>query len=151
MKIAHVLQVAAALAFTSTAAFGAEGTEAVDQAWKKAMLANDLDAVVACYGQNALMWFPDAPPASGQKAIRAAYSDLLGANTVTDVVLKNSRYETCDQMATGWGEFSLKMTPKAGGQSVTMSGRFSVVAKKENGKWVYIVDHVSADPAKKKE
>ena len=28
-----------------------------------------------------------------------------------------------------------------------MSGRFSEVAEKRNGRWVYVLDHASAEPA----
>ncbi|MCA1582638.1 MAG: hypothetical protein LC796_14850 [Acidobacteria bacterium] len=39
------------------------------------------------------------------------------------------------------------LVPKASGKAVTMSGRFSEVAEKRNGRWVYVLDHASAEPA----
>jgi hypothetical protein len=38
------------------------------------------------------------------------------------------------------------MVPKAGGDPVTLHGRFTDVAAKRNGRWVYIVDHASEEP-----
>jgi hypothetical protein len=36
------------------------------------------------------------------------------------------------------------MVPKAGGDPVTLEGRFLEVARKIGGKWYYVVDHASA-------
>ena len=71
-----------------------EGAKDVDAAWLKAVKANDVDAVVACYWPDAVMWLPDAPEARGEKAIRAAYAGLLGANTVVDASLTDAVYQT---------------------------------------------------------
>ena len=59
------------------------GAQAVDEAWRKAITANDLNAIMALYAEDAVMWLPDAPEAKGREAIRKAYADLLAANTVT--------------------------------------------------------------------
>ncbi|MEP6637053.1 MAG: hypothetical protein ABJB97_10035 [Acidobacteriota bacterium] len=45
-----------------------------------------------------------------------------------------------------WGEYSLTLTPEAGGTPITSTGRFSEIARKEGGKWVYAVDHASPNP-----
>lgn len=126
------------------------GAKAADEAWRKAVLANDLEAVVACYSKDAVMWLPDAPEAKGREAIRKAYAELLAANTVKEAVFTNTHYETTGKVSVGWGNFSLTLVPKSGGNPVVLSGRFTVVAKQENGKWVYIVDHASAHPPQSK-
>jgi len=68
-----------------------DGARAVDEAWRKAVLANDLEAVVACYSKDAVMWLPDAPEAKGQEAIRNAYAGLFNANTVKEATLTNTQ------------------------------------------------------------
>ena len=65
------------------AAAAPAGAQAVDEAWRKAMTANDLDGIMAVYSENAVMWLPDAPEAKGREAIRKSYAGLLAANTVT--------------------------------------------------------------------
>ena len=138
-----------ALAF-GRPAWGAEakvtGAKAVDEAWAKAMIANDLDAVVACYAPDAVMWSPGEPEAKGEKAIRASYAALLKENTVKDAKLIDSQYQTVGKTSVGWGHYSLTLAPKAGGATVTMAGRFIDVAVEKDGKWVYIADHGSAEP-----
>ena len=123
------------------------GAKAVDEAWRKAMVANDVDAVMSNYSKDAVMWLPDAPEAMGREAIRNSYVGLLNANIVTGATFANTHYKTSGNLSVGWGNFSLTLSPKAGGSPVTLSGRFSVIAKKENRKWVYVVDHASAHPA----
>jgi len=122
------------------------GARAVDEAWVKAMTGNDLNAVMACYSRDAVMWLPEAPEAKGHEAIREAYAGLLEANTVTKATLTNARYETAGRLSVGWGNFSLTLLPKSGDKPVVMSGRFSVIAKQEGDKWVYVVDHASPHP-----
>jgi uncharacterized protein (TIGR02246 family) len=122
------------------------GAQAVDEAWRKAITANNLDAVVAVYAEDAVMWLPDAPEAKGRETIRKSYAALLAANTVTGATFANTHYQTSGDLSVGWGDFTLTMSPKSGGDPVTLSGRFSVIAKNERGTWVYVVDHASAHP-----
>jgi len=122
------------------------GAQAVDEAWRKAMLANDLEAVMACYSKDAVMWLPDTPQAKGQEAIRKSYAGLFDGNTVTGASFSNTRYETAGSLSVGWGDFSLTLSPKSGGTPAVLSGRFSVIAKRTGNRWVYIVDHASSHP-----
>jgi ketosteroid isomerase-like protein len=122
------------------------GAKAVDAAWEKAMLAGDLDALLACYAPDAVMWLPNTPEARGAKAIREAYAGFFSTYRVTGVSLRNTGYETRDSLSTGWGEFELRLTPKAGGEPIIMAGRFTAVAKPLGDRWVYFVDHASSGP-----
>ena len=131
----------------ATAAAAPAGAQAVDEAWRKAITANDLDGVMAVYSENAVMWLPDAPEAKGREAIRESYAGLLAANTVTAATFANTHYETSGDLSVGWGDFTLTLSPKSGGDPVTLSGRFSVIARNEAGTWVYVVDHASTHPA----
>jgi len=124
-----------------------QGAAALDAAWVKAMKANDLAGVLACYSPNAVMWVPDESEANGAKAIHDSYADLLSKNTVTDATTSDTHYATVGNMSVGWGHFSLTLAPKAGGAPVVMKGRFSDVVEKKGGRWVYLVDHASAEPA----
>ena len=123
----------------------ASGSQAVDEAWTKAVLANDLEAVMACYAPDAVAWFPGDAEAKGEKAIRAAYVNLL-KDTVKEAKLSDTHYRTFGKTSVGWGHFSMTLVPKAGGAPVTMAGRFTEVAEEKGGKWVYVADHASAEP-----
>jgi uncharacterized protein (TIGR02246 family) len=148
-RLSHPLILALLFSFLcfATAAAPPPGAQAVDEAWRKAITANDIDAIMAVYATDAVMWLPDAPEAKGREAIRKSYAALLAANTVTGATFANTHYETSGDLSVGWGDFTLSLSPKAGGDPMTMSGRFSVIARNENGAWVYVVDHASAHPA----
>jgi uncharacterized protein (TIGR02246 family) len=148
-RISHALPLALLFSSMSLASATAAptGAQGVDEAWRKAITANDLNAVMSVYSKDAVMWLPDAPEAKGREAIRKSYADLLAANTVTAASLANTHYQISGDLSVGWGDFTLTLAPKAGGNPVTLSGRFSVIARKEDGKWLYVVDHASAHPA----
>jgi ketosteroid isomerase-like protein len=136
-----------ALVSLAASAGGPIGAQSVDEAWRRAIIANDLDAVVSNYSKDAVMWLPDAAEAKGREAIRNSYAGLLAANTVTGATFANTHYRTSGNLSVGWGDFTLTLSPKAGGSPVSLSGRFSVIATKEGRKWVYLVDHASVQPA----
>jgi uncharacterized protein (TIGR02246 family) len=123
------------------------GAQSVDSSWTKAMRANDLEAVLKTYAPDAVAWLPQVKEARGEKAIRSAYERLLAANTVKEVVLSETGYRTMGKVSVGWGRFSLTLVPKSGGSPVVMTGRFTDIAEQRGGRWVYIVDHASAEPA----
>ncbi len=141
-----ILALAAAIGLGAAVRAEETGSQALDAAWAKAMKAGDLEAVVACYASDAVLWLPGGPEARGTKAIREAYAGMLSANTVTEATLTNTHYETWQNLSMGWGNFTLALQPKQGGAPAVMHGRFTEVAKRIDGKWRYVADHASVDP-----
>lgn len=121
------------------------GAKTVDAAWMKAMKAHDVEAVMACYAPDAVLWLADSPEARGEQAIRAVYQGLFKANTVKDVVMSDTHYKTSGDLSAGWGHYAITLVPKAGGAPVVMRGRFAEVAERRAGRWVYVADHASTD------
>ena len=117
------------------------GAQMVDQAWVKAMKANDLEATLALYAPDAVAYFPDGD-FKGKEAIRKSWTDFLAAFTVKDATSEGT-YETAGDTSLGWGYWSMTVVPKGGGDPIPMKGRATVVVKKIGGKWLYIVDHAS--------
>lgn len=132
-------------ALLSTPLFAADpGAQALDNAFVKAVKAGDIEAVVALYAPDAMLYPPGEMAAKGRDAIRAVWGGFLSANTVTECRLYETGYRTSGDTSIGWGRFSMTMQPKAGGSPLTLEGRFSDVAVKKDGKWLYVVDHASA-------
>jgi ketosteroid isomerase-like protein len=50
---------------------------------------------------------------------------------------------TSGNLAASSGTFSMTVTPKGGGAAQTMEGRYSSVAVRKGGKWMYVSDHAS--------
>lgn len=118
------------------------GAKTLDDAFTKAFNANDLNGVVALYAPDAKLYPPDAMQTSGP-GIRENYAAFLGSTTVKDFKLVDATYETSGDLSVGWGRFSLTAIPKKGGQAMAMEGRYTSVAKKRSGKWLYVADHAS--------
>ena len=64
---------------TVAPAYAQDGVKGVDEAWIRAVKAGNVDAVVALYAPDATLYPPDAQEAHGTAAIRASYTEMLGA------------------------------------------------------------------------
>jgi len=124
-------------------AFGQDGVKGVDDAWIQAVKAGNVEAVVALYAPDAVLYPPDALEARGTAAIRASYESMLSAVVVNDASI-DAQYQTSGDVSVGFGKATLTMTPKGGGSPQIMSVRVTAVARKIGGKWLYVVDHASA-------
>jgi uncharacterized protein (TIGR02246 family) len=143
----YALALACLLIFVSLPLIAAEsGLNETGTAWVKAFKANDLDAVVALYAPDAELFPPDAMQAKGKEAIRANYAGVFQNMTIQDVSVIEAEHETHGDISLSWGLFRVTMVPKAGGNPITMEGRFSDVSKRIGGKWMYVVDHASVAP-----
>jgi len=131
------------LFFAVHSLFAESGMNPAGEAFVKAFKANDLDAVVALYAPDAVLFPPDAMVATGKDAIRQSYAGLMNNFTIQDITISDSHHDTKGDLSFGWGMFSLTLVPKAGGEPMHMNGRFSDVSKRVNGKWLYVVDHAS--------
>jgi ketosteroid isomerase-like protein len=128
-------------------AFAADtGVKAVDAAWGKAMMSNSVDAVMACYASDAIAWLPEQAEAKGTAAIRTAYQGLLNTVTIVSASLPETHYDNSGKIAVGWGRYNLTVIEKSSGQTNVWAGRFTELAERRNGRWVYILDHASPDP-----
>lgn len=133
---------ALAIALIAATVF-AQGVKDVDKAWIKAAKAGDLDALTKLYAPNATMYPPDGPEAKGSEAIRAGFQTLFGENTVQDMVMNYDYYRQVGNLSVASGRFTMTLAPKAGGSPQTMEGRFTSVAERKGGKWLYVSDHAS--------
>lgn len=122
----------------------AQGVKTLDEAWVKAVKAGDLGALAALYAPDAVLYPPDEMMAKGPDGIRASFEKFLGANTVTDMQLTYDNSGTTGNLSWASGQFKMTMTPKAGGAAQTFEGRFTSIATRKAGKWLYVVDHASA-------
>ena len=66
----------------------------------------------------------------------------LGAKTFRECA--HYDYSTASgNLAVSSGNFSMTVEPKGGGAAQTMEGRFTSVAARKGGKWMYVSDHAS--------
>ena len=137
---------AAGIALTAVLFAAEDGGRIVDDAWLKAITANDLDAVVALYADDATFCL-DGVASMGKEAIRKAYTDMLGPNEVKDVKLTERHYRSAGDQSASWGKATMTLAPKAGGGTpATIEVFYTSLSVKHGGRWVYLVDHASAPP-----
>jgi uncharacterized protein (TIGR02246 family) len=133
-----------ALSITLFAAtLSAQGAKTLDQAWIKAVKAGDADAMSKLYATDATLYMPDEMEAKGREAIKASFTKFLEANTVSEMTLTYNPSYSSGNLSITSGRFTMTVVPKAGGAPQTMEGRFSSVAMRKGGKWMYVVDHAS--------
>ena len=121
----------------------AQGIKDLDDAWVKAAKAGDVEGLVKLYDPTAVTYMPDEMKAKGTAQIRESFRKFLGANTVREMTLTPDFTTTSGSLAVSSGTFSMTIEPKTGGTAQTMEGRYSSVAARKNGKWMYVVDHAS--------
>jgi uncharacterized protein (TIGR02246 family) len=121
----------------------AQGVKTLDEAWVKAAKAGDAEALVKLYVPDAVLYMPDEMRAKGTAEIRESFKKFFEANTVRDMTLTYDYTTSSGNLAVSSGNFSMTVEPKAGGAAQTMEGRFSSVATRKGGKWMYVVDHAS--------
>ena len=120
-------------------AAGPDGVEQLNQAFAKAMQAGDLDGVMKLYAPDAVLFPPGEKAARGQEEIRYKWNAVLEANKVAEGSFKDAKYLSAASISTGWGNVLLRLEPKKPGKEpVTIQGRFSTIAEKRAGKWVYV-------------
>jgi uncharacterized protein (TIGR02246 family) len=115
--------------------------------WQPAFEAGDADAVAQCYAPDAVMWLPGAPMMQGRDAIRAGYADFFAASTIKSVTLNELGQVSHGNEASSWGTFTVVAVSKKDGKETTESGRYTDVSRRIAGRWQYLVDHASDDPA----
>jgi uncharacterized protein (TIGR02246 family) len=120
-----------------------DGLAALDQAWIKAAKAGDLEGLVALYAPDAVVYTPDAMEVRGTAAIRQHYADMLKMITVKDMTMTSSQYHTAGDLSVGWFRWTMVAVPTDSPDPVTTDGRATAIARKINGKWLYINDHAS--------
>jgi uncharacterized protein (TIGR02246 family) len=129
----------------------AQGIKDLDAAWVKAAKAGDVEGLVKLYAPTAVTYMPDEMKAKGTDEIRASFQKFLGASTVTEMTLTQDFESSSGNLAASSGTFSMTITPKSGGAAQTMQGRYSSIAVRKGGKWMYVSDHASmpipAEPA----
>jgi len=109
--------------------------------------AGDADAVAACYADDAVMWFPGGPMAKGRAAIRDGFAGYFAGVTIKDATLTPIGEITKGDIHVAWGTYAVTLVDKATHAESVERGRYTDVQKKIDGRWLYIVDHPSDDPA----
>jgi uncharacterized protein (TIGR02246 family) len=134
-------------ALAAGTAVASEDAPAAGDCFVAGFEAGNADAVAACYAEDAIMWFPGGSMAQGRAAIRDGFAHFLAGVSIKDMELSPIGEETMGDTKVAWGTYAIAMVDKATGAESVERGRYTDVQKKIDGRWLYIVDHPSDDPA----
>ena len=118
---------------------GGGGVQQLNEAFLKALQAGDIDGLMKLYAADAVLFPPGEKAAKGLEEIRYKWSSFMDANKISEGGLTESHYVTSPNVSAGWGNVSMHLQPKnPKKEAKTITGRFSTVAEKRNGKWAYV-------------
>lgn len=126
-----------------TPVFANDSPQALQDAFVNALLAQDANAVAACYTDDAISYAIDTMVLVGPGAVRKSWQEFFSTYKVLAVELDNGDMLVKGKTAVSWGLFTITAEPVAGGEAIEMRGRYTDISKKIYGQWLYILDHAS--------
>jgi uncharacterized protein (TIGR02246 family) len=116
-----------------------------DEQWAKVAGANDLEATVSYYTDDASLLAPNAPIATGKQAIRAVWATLLNPDTTVSWQVTKADAARSGELAYVMGAYQITAkNPK--GKSLEDRGKLVEVWKKQaDGKWKVVTDIFNSD------
>ena len=96
----------------------------------------DIDAVLACYGDDLIKLRQGAPPETKPEVARRVAEVFTKFHSRVDV--SNDEILVSGELAFTRGSFRVTLTPKAGGETQTIDRRYLELWRKENGRWLVV-------------
>jgi uncharacterized protein (TIGR02246 family) len=116
--------------------------------FSQAILAKDVDAVVAMYTDDAVLMPPGAPVVVGKDAIRDYFTAQFASDVVTtEQVFTSIQTEGEGNQAFDRGTFMWKGTRPGASDPITEVGKYVVIVRRTaDGSWRVAVDIGNSDP-----
>jgi uncharacterized protein (TIGR02246 family) len=117
--------------------------KAVDEAFVQAFNKKDVDGVLACYADDAILMDPG--PAliyRGKEEIKKGIGEFFKAQPSAELKLDEVHYTAVGDVGYGYILWTISMKGPDG-SAAQMKGRATDVMAKRGGKWVLVTDHAS--------
>ena len=131
------------LLLTTAHAAANETPQALQDAFMAAVISNNADAVAACYTDDAVNFTLDTMMGIGPESARRSWGSFFESFDVDKAELRETHLEVHGDTAIAWGLFLIVATPREGGEPVEFRGRYMDIARKIDGRWLYVADHAS--------
>jgi len=130
--------------------------KALDQSFVEAYNAQDVDRVMALYwnSPDVVSYPPGEMEIRGWENMKQSFAKDFSTTKGGTLELFESNNKPAGDVVIGWGKWRWTM-PMEQGPPMELTGRYTDVKAKRDGKWVYLIDHASApmppppDPLKK--
>jgi ketosteroid isomerase-like protein len=120
--------------------------KALDKQFTEAFNKRDVDAMMATSWNSPdyLDYPPDVMELRGWQAEKAETAKMFATmpRGATGEATE-ANYKVAGDVVIGWGKWRVKI-PLPNGESIVQDGRYTNVVAKHDGKWVYILAHLSA-------
>lgn len=127
----------------SSLALANESPQALQDTFMAGVITNNADAIAACYTDDAVNFTLDNMVGIGPESARQSWGSFFEAFDVDKAELSETHLEVHGDTAIAWGLFMIIATPRDGGEPVEFRGRYMDVARKIDGRWLYVADHAS--------
>ena len=127
----------------STACQAFESPEALQEGFMQALLAEDAEALAACYAEDATNFTLDRMKGVGPPSAYASWSAFFEQYDLLSAELSDKQMVRSGDLAAAWGLFTIVVRPAGGGDPLTFTGRYLDVAQPVDGQWLYVADHAS--------
>jgi len=131
------------LFLVSTSVVAYDGPQSLQDAFMKALRANDANGLAACYSADATNYPVDSMVGKGPNSVRKSWLGFFARYHVLAAELSATHMEVLGNTAIAWGLFKITAMPTEGHESIEMRGRYMDVSKNMDGNWLYIADHAS--------
>jgi uncharacterized protein (TIGR02246 family) len=113
----------------------------VFEAWQKAFIAGDADAIADLYEENATLVLPSMEIlARGRDAIREAWAGLIALGPVESIDIDEQEQTIVGDVA--YAHVAGVMHGEMGGEKVDLPFRATEVQRRgADGSWRYVIDH----------
>ena len=109
----------------------------IDQ-YASSMNAGDLNRWISLWADDAIQMAPDAPAVIGKEQIRAKYESIFPL-FIFKMTITNEEVKIGGDLACSHGNYTVSMTPKAGGKTIVIDGKYlSIEERQADGSWKII-------------
>ena len=103
--------------------------------------AGDLERWMSLWTDEGIQMAPDAPRRVGKEQIRAAMQPGFDLFIMSDMVINTEEVQILGDQAYSHGTYTFDMTPKEGGETTSLSGKFlDILEKQVDGFWKMAID-----------
>ena len=103
--------------------------------------AGDLEHWMSLWTDEGIQMAPDAPRRVGKEQIRVAMQPGFDLFIMSDMVINTEEVQILGDKAYSHGTYTFDMTPKEGGETTSLSGKFlDILEKQVDGSWKMAID-----------
>jgi len=135
---------AAAAAFAAGPALAEHHEFDLGARFEAAVEAEDIEALLALYAEDAVSYGPDGSVMTGHAAIADGWAGFFEGFENFEMTLEPQGSQALGGDARAeWGMWTMSYDPAGGGDRITARGRYTDVAVMGESGWVYAHDHAS--------